>query len=299
MQARSANTAIPIQKEHRVNSCLALALWPQAPPDGLLQHDRPEELADTTGADQRLNRIYSRVSKPTLTLFPAPAKRTTGTAVVVFPGGAYRELWIDKEGYDIARWLNLLGVTAIVSKYRTGPASLAFASAGDLWSQVTAASLADARRTMRLVRYHSAEWEIDPGRVGTIGFSAGGHLILRLAALADPGRPDAEDPVERCSSRPDFSIPAYPAVPDELSNLPADTGPVFIVNASDDPLTQPQGAVRLYQALHERRIPAELHIFREGGHGFGLGIQGGSVRNWMHLCEEWMRDLGYLAGHPA
>jgi acetyl esterase/lipase len=271
----------------------AVTLWTESPPDGLLQHDRPEELADTTSADQRWNRIYTRVSQPTLSFHPPSPRSKTRTAVVVFPGGGYRELWIDKEGYDIARWLNSLAVAAIVVKYRIADWP-SLPVPGELRDQALAASLVDAKRAMRLVRHRSTEWGIDPSRIGTIGFSAGGNLVIRLAQQSDPGDPSAQDIVERYSSRPDFSIPIYPGVPESVSDLPADSGPIFIAGASDDPLTKPQGAVRLYQALLETGIPAELHLFRAGGHGFGLGFAGGSVRNWMHLCEEWMRDLGYL-----
>jgi acetyl esterase/lipase len=145
-----------------------------------------------------------------------------------------------------------------------------------------------------LVRYHAPEWGIDPNRIGTIGFSAGGHLILRLAMYADEGNPDAADPVEEERSDPDFSILIYPAVPPDLSDLRPDVGPMFIVNGSQDTLTLPQGALRLCSTLIETGIPAELHLFRPGEHGFGLGITGGPVRRWMGLCEDWMRELGYV-----
>jgi endo-1,4-beta-xylanase len=278
-----------------MNSDAIMNLWTPGPPDGLLQHGRPEELTDSTADDQRRNRLYSGVSQPTFTIHPAPAKRVTGAAVVVFPGGGYRDIWIDKEGYDIARWLNQFGVTAAVVKYRTEPVSTVGHAPEDLRRQVMAASLTDAKRAMRLVRHRAGEWDVDPHRIGAIGFSAGGDLILRLVEQADAGNPDAADPVEWSSSRPDFSILLYPGVPEDLTGLRAGMGPVFIANASDDALTPPQGAVRLYQRLLEIQVPAELHMFREGGHGFGLGVPGGSVRNWMHLCEDWMRDLGYLA----
>ena len=282
-------------KEPSMNTDAMMNLWTAGPPDGLLQHDRPEGLTDSTGDDQRLNRVYSGVSRPTYTVHPAPAKRATGAAVVVFPGGGYRDIWIDKEGYDIARWLNQMGITAAVVKYRTAWVSAVDGLPADLAPQVMAASLADAKRAMRLVRHRAGEWAVDPQRIGAIGFSAGSHLIIRLVEQADAGNPDAADPVERLSSRPDFSILLYPGVPPELIGLQAGIGPVFIANASDDTLTPPQGATRLYQRLLEIGVSAELHMFREGGHGFGLGLPGGGVRHWMHLCEEWMRDLEYLA----
>ena len=265
-------------------------LWDQDPGNGSIQYISVEVFADQTGDDQRRNRVYSNVSYPTITVHKAADARATGTAVVVFPGGAYRDIWIDKEGHDVARWLNLFGVTAIVVKYRTAPTE----ASEDMADDVLANALADAKRAMRLTRYHASEWGIDPDRVGTIGFSAGGHLILSLAAQADNGDPDATDPVERMSSRPNFTIPVYPGVPQDLSNLSADIGPMFIVNGGRDELTPAIGVLRLSMALMEAKIPFELHLFQQGGHGFGLGIEGGAPRQWLDLCETWMRELGYL-----
>ena len=267
-----------------------LNLWDQGPPDDLVQYSAPEVFADQTGDDQRLNRLYSNVSQPTLTVHRAPPGRANGAAVVVFPGGGYRDVWVDKEGHDVARWLNLFGVTAIVIKYRTMPTG----AEKNMRDTILQATLADAKRAMRLVRHHAPEWGIDPERVGTIGFSAGGHLILHLAAKADGGQPDAADPVERQSCVPTFTIPVYPGMPD-LSDLGPDTGPMFIVHGSQDTLVPPQGSLRLYQALLEAGVPVEMHLFGQGAHGFGLGITGGTARRWPDLCEEWMRDLGFLA----
>ena len=272
-------------------SSRVLDLWKQGPPGGGIQYSDPEIFADQTGDDQRLNRVYSNVSQPAITVHPAAQERATGAAVVVFPGGGYRDVWIDKEGHDVARWLNLFGVTAVVVKYRTAPTN----AKETMRDAVLQDTLDDAKRAMRLVRHHAREWGIDPDRVGTIGFSAGGHLILRLAAQADGGQPDAADPVARPSCRPDFSILIYPGVPPDLSDLGSDAGPMFILNGGQDALTPPQGAVRLCQALQEAGVPVELHLFRQGEHGFGLGLTGGSVRRWMDLCEEWMRELGVLA----
>jgi acetyl esterase/lipase len=265
-----------------------------------MHYKAPEVFADQTGDDQRLNRLYSNVSRPTLTVHRPVPGQANGAAVVVFPGGGYRDVWIDKEGHDVARWLNMFGVTAIVVKYRTAPTD----AQENVREAVLQATLADAKRAMRLVRHHAREWGIDPDRVGAIGFSAGGHLILRLAACADGGQADAADPVERQSSAPSFTIPVYPGVPPDLSGLGPNVGPMFIVNGSRDTLTPPQGAVRLCQALLEAGVPVELHLFGQGEHGFGLGIAGGSARRWPDLCEEWMRDLGFLSNlgspcHPA
>ena len=277
----------------------AFELWPAGPPDGLLQHGQAEILNDHTGPDQRLNRIFASVSRPSITIHRPIGQAASRTAVVVFPGGGYKDVWIDKEGYDIARWLNTLGVTAFVVKYRVLPGSahdLPYEQLPSaLMEEVMAASLADGLRAVRWVRQRSAQWQIDPNSTGVIGFSAGGHLILRMLEQAGQGDPGSADPVECMSSRPDFSILAYPAVPGELGDLPADSGPVFIAQAADDEMTPATGAVRLLQELLKKNIPVEAHIFRQGRHGFGLGIEGGGVRNWMLLCENWLRELGSLA----
>jgi acetyl esterase/lipase len=275
-------------------TCPILDLWPQGPPESGLTYTGPEGVIDRTSDDQRLDRAFSNVSQPTLSVHMPTPERANGAAVVVFAGGGYQHLAIDKEGYDVARWLNLIGVTAIVVQYRTAPTG----AAADVREKVVPAALADGQRAMRLVRHHAAEWGVDPERVGTLGFSAGSHLLLNLALNADDGQPDATDPVERQSCVPNFSIPVYPGVPQDLSGLGPDTGPMFIVNGSQDTLTRPEGAIRLYQALLEAGVPVEMHLFGLGVHGFGLGISGGTARRWPDLCEEWMRDLGILASPP-
>ena len=273
-------------------------LWPGGPPDDLLQPGEDEILNDYTGPDQRLNRVFSSVSRPTITIHPPVGQAASRSGVIVLPGGGYQDVWIDKEGYDIARWLNTLGVTAFVVKYRVLPGSahgLPYEEIPEaLHQDVMAASLADGLRAVRWVRQRTAEWQIDPAQIGVIGFSAGGHLILRMLEQGGHGDPSSDDPVERMSSQPNFSILVYPGVPGELGDLPADTGPVFITQAADDELTPATGAVRLLQALLEQNISTETHIYRQGKHGFGLGVEGGGVRSWMKLCETWLRELGYL-----
>jgi acetyl esterase/lipase len=266
-------------------------LWPDGPPDGIRLHDREEEVMDRTGEDQRSNRIYSYVTVPTLTVIRAP--KATGAAILVFPGGGYRDVWIDKEGYQIAQWLHTLGITAVVVKYRTR----LWEMPDDLWPKVKAMTLADAERAMRLTRLHATEWGIDPDRIGALGFSSGGDLAIRLTESGDEGIAEAADPAERHSSRPNFVGLVYSSIPDSI-HVSSNHVPTFIVNASDDRGTPAQGSVRMYSALLEAGIQAELHIFRAGGHGFGLGLQGGPVRNWMGLFEDWVIDLNLLRAKP-
>jgi len=276
-----------------------IRLWPAAPPDGLLQHGEAEVFSDHTAPDQRLDRRYASVTRPTITVHRPVGPRISRAGVVIFPGGGYQDIWIDKEGYDIARWLNTLGLTAFVVKYRVGPQSardLPFDQVPEtLMKEVLAASLADSQRALRLVRQRSAEWGIDPDAIGVIGFSAGGHLILNLLLHAGAGDLASPDPIDQMNSKPNFSILVYPDTDLDLASLPADTGPVFIAQAGDDHVTPAAGVVSLMQVLLEKNVPIEAHIFQRGGHGFGLGIEGGPVRSWMSLCESWLRDMGYLA----
>lgn len=277
-----------------MNNLDVLPLWPDGPPDGLLQHSETEILVDHTGADQRLNRVYGLVSQPTFSIHKPFPENNTGAAVVVFPGGGYMDVWIDKEGYDAARWLNTLGITAVVVKYRTGPRDRPIFGDEALMGTVMEATLADAKRVMRTIRHHAAEWQIDPQRIGTMGFSAGGHLLLRLAAEADSGDAAAPDPIEQEDCMPSFSIPIYPAIPREVPNNYAKWGPVFMAVASDDVLTPAHVTAQATAVLLQENVDVELHVFRQGTHGFGMGIAGGPVRHWLNLCEEWLRDLNYI-----
>ncbi|MEM7126720.1 MAG: alpha/beta hydrolase [Chloroflexota bacterium] len=267
------------------------SLWPDGPPDGLLQHTQAEIFPNHTESDQRLNRMYGWVSSPTFSLHQPPSDKNTGTAVVIFPGGGYRDVWIDKEGYDAGRWLNRLGMTAIVVKYRTGPQDESIFGNEKLMAMVMKATLADAKRVMRIVRHNATQWNIAPNRIGTMGFSAGGHLILRLAAQADKGNPNGGDDIEQQDCTPDFTIAIYPALPQELPTDYVKLNPLFMAVAGDDMLTPAHGTAQAAATLLQENVDVELHVFRSGSHGFGMGLQGGPSGYWMNLCEAWLRDL--------
>lgn len=275
-------------------------LWSAGPPDGLLQHSEPEILNDFTGPDQRLNRVYSSVSQPSISVHLPVRQTASHSGVIILPGGGYQDVWIDKEGYDVARWLNALGLAAYVVKYRVLPGSvhgLPYEQVSPaLWESVMSASLADGLRAVGWVRANCSQWQVDPKRIGVIGFSAGGHLILRMLQQSGAGDSGSPDPIQRVDSQPDFSILVYPGVPDDLSGLSPDTGPVFITQAADDALTPAAGVARLVQKLLDQDILVEAHIFRQGKHGFGLGFEGGAVRSWLGLCEVWLRELEYVVG---
>ncbi len=232
------------------------------------------------------------VSSPTLTLY-TPAKNNTGAAVVVFPGGGYRILAIDLEGTEVCDWLNTAGITCALVKYRvpdTGP------------YPKSAAALQDAQRAVGLVRSRAAEWHLDPKRIGVLGFSAGAHLAAALGTHFDRRQYDAVDSADSVSCRPDFAVIVYPgylALADKNfapnSDIPVNpqTPPSFIVQAEDDPV-HVENAVVYFMALKNAKVPAELHIYAEGGHGYGLRRTALPVTTWPASVITWMHTIHML-----
>lgn len=238
------------------------------------------------------------VSKPTLTLYrPAPGKNT-GVAVMVCPGGGYNILAMDLEGTEICEWLNSLGVTGALLKYRVPKRP-------GLEKHV--AALQDAQRAMGLLRNRSRAYGLDPKRIGVIGFSAGGHLAASLSNIYDHRTYPAVDQADAESCRPDFVLLVYPAyltvkqeqdkIAPEL-NLTTNTPPTFIAMAEDDPVRVETGLFYA-AALHKFKVPFELHIYPTGGHGYGLRRTKDLVTTWPERAAEWMKSQGWLASASA
>src|SRR5712692_7950031 len=235
---------------------------------------------------------YTVTHYPSVYIFLPPKEKATGAAMIVAPGGGHRQLVIEKEGWEFADWLNSNGIAAIVLKYRLAKAP---GSKYTLPEHV----YADAARAMRLVRSHAKEWGVDPGRIGFAGFSAGGEVAGMIGTKFDAGKPDAEDPIEHASSRPDFSVLVYPwyrpganrpeAQP--LFPVPKDAPPVFMVCADDD-RSHVEPTVKFYLELEANRIPAEMHIYASGGHGFGLRPtrKPAPVMGWPERLKEWLEE---------
>ena len=247
---------------------------------------------------------------PTLTPFLADPSIATGAAMVVCPGGGYRQLSMEHEGSAYAQWLNAHGISAFVLKYRLGPA------------YHHPAMLQDAARAMRLVRSRAAEWKIDPHRVGIIGSSAGGHVASTLLTHFDAGKPDAADPIERESSRPDLGILCYavitmappyahagsrenllgktpdPALVQLLSNelqVTKDTPPCFVWATGEDRVVPPENSLQFAAALQKAKVPYDLHIYRKGGHGMGLGgADPSQFHPWTADCVYWLKEQGFV-----
>ncbi len=248
--------------------------------------------------------------KPKLTVYRPLPEDANGAAVVVCPGGGYGRLAADHEGRQVALWLNSIGVTAFVLQYRLGP------------RYHHPAPLQDAQRAIRFVRARAAEWPVDPGRLGILGFSAGGHLASTAATHFDDGRADAADPVERQGSRPDFAVLAYPVITLEgpeahsgsrrnLLGEPADpalvallsnerqvtarTPPTFLFHTADDPGVSAKNSLLFFDALRAAGVPAELHVFGHGKHGVGLAADDPALAAWPRLCAQWLEARGLLS----
>lgn len=265
-------------------------LWPHGVPGS--SHKLGPEVDTTTAKD---NLIAGRplvrlgnVSEPSLTFYEAKGQNT-GATVVVFPGGAYQILAIDLEGTEVCDWLTSIGVNCALLKYRV-PDSGPYPK--------HAAALQDAQRAVRMVRARSAEWHLDTGKVGVLGFSAGGHLAAALGAQFENPTYDKVDETDRLSCRPDFTVLIYPAyLADERKDFAlnrdvrpsAHTPPTFLVQTEDDPI-HVENATVYYKALKDAGVPAELHIYPEGGHGYGLRRTELPVTRWPTLVESWLRD---------
>jgi acetyl esterase/lipase len=243
----------------------------------------------------------TNVSKPTLTIFRPEKSKDTGVAVIVCPGGGYKLLMMDYEGEDCAKWLNSIGVTGIVLKYRVP---------GREGQPNYAAALQDAQRSIGLVRSKAAEWGIKPDHIGILGFSAGGHLSAAASTNYDHRTYDAVDDADKVSCRPDFSVLVYPggvvkkgdttggdgSFSGKLSpeiKVTEKTPQAFLVMAHEDRVNS-ENCIYYYLALKYAKVPAEMHIYAQGAHGFGMRPGDKPVNEWLKRCEEWMRGQGIL-----
>jgi len=264
-------------------------LWPQGAPGA--KGDRPAD-------------------KPTLIVYVPEKDKANGCAVVICPGGGYGGLAMDHEGHQIARWLNSFGVAGFICDYRHRNKGYGHP-----------APLEDAQRAIRTVRARAAEWNVDPARIGIMGFSAGGHLTSSAGTHFDVGHPDSPDPVQRVSCRPDFLILCYPVIAfdepythrgsqENLLGKNADpalvrsmssekqvtrqTPPTFLFHTDEDKGVPVENSIVFYRALHAAEVPAEMHIYEHGPHGVGLAAKIPGTCNWPKQCQDWLRGRGLL-----
>ena len=271
---------------------VTLGLWPGKPP-GESGPVGEEKAKTQERAGKTVITSLTDVATPTLKVYPAPRDKATGVAVVVAPGGGYTNLAWDHEGEQVAEWLNSIGVTAAILKYRVPRRE------GTPRDQPPPQALMDAQRALGLVRSHARDWEVDPARVGLLGFSAGGHLAAWASTNYEKRAYEPVDDADKLPCKPDFAVTIYPGgvlkggkIAPEI-RVTSETPPTFLAVATDD-RGSVDSTVQYYLALKHAGVPAELHVYESGGHGFGLRPTGKASATWPARCEDWMRDRGLL-----
>ncbi|MCE3608117.1 alpha/beta hydrolase [Massilia sp. P8910] len=285
-----------------------LPIWPGAIPDAKPATGPEDEMTlreEKPVAGKPWLEVVN-VTRPTMTIY-ASKGRNTGAAVIVFPGGGYRVLAMDLEGTEVCDWLTSIGVTCVLLKYRV-PGS------GPYWDIARnmrvipkiPTALQDAQRTLGLVRHRAAEWNIDPHKIGVLGFSAGGHLVASIST--HPKR--IYTPVDKAdeeSCRPDFAVTLYPGhmsvnYKADLSKLNptirvgSQTPPTFLLHAQDDPVDPVEFSLLYHAALKKADVPVEMHLFAQGGHAFGLRPTKFPITKWPALVETWLGTIGMIPG---
>ena len=274
-----------------------LPLWPGAVPDAIA-HPKPESVGPPPGRDwwPRAN----DVSRPTLTVYAAQG-RNTGAAVLVFPGGGFKFLAMDLEGTEVCDWLTSRGITCVLVKYRVPNSNHYWDE--DCHCHITPKvprALQDAQRAIRLVRSKAKELGVDQGKIGVIGFSAGGYLVAQTSNIFKPAYKPV-DAVDKVSSRPDFAIALYPGhlcraggTLDPGLHVSKQTPPTFLLQAWDDPVDDICNSTVYARALDSAGVPAEVHLFAKGGHAFGLREKQHPLSVWPSLVESWLKEIGIL-----
>ncbi|MEO7323978.1 MAG: alpha/beta hydrolase [Dokdonella sp.] len=277
-----------------------IPLWPATPPDAKpLPGPEYAKTDDKSLIAGKSVVAVSNVSQPTMTVY-APTTTNTGAAVVVFPGGGFQILAMDLEGTEVCDWLTSAGITCVLLKYRVP-------SEPYVWQcdcrphnfSTSVPSLQDAQRTLRLVRFHAAEWNVDPHKLGVLGFSAGGYLVAEVSTNFKRRLYKSVDSADKGSSRPDFALAIYPG---HLTNsdhglnhnvpVSRDTPPTFLLQAEDDSVDGVNQSLAYYAALKNASVPVEMHLYAHGGHAFGLRPTSNPISRWPALAEAWMSNLG-------
>ena len=282
-----------------------IPLWDKIPDEITSKEYSEKIVTDKNGIAEDVR----KVTLPTLTTYFADVEKSNGTSVIICPGGGYGMLAINKEGFKVAEWLNSLGINAFVLKYRL-PSDL-------IMKNKTVAPLQDAQEAVRLIRRNAAKWKLNPNKIGIMGFSAGGHLA---ATLSTHYSDKVYIPSDTTSAKPNFSILIYPVISmqegvthqgskdnllgknadnettEKYSNekqITADTPKAFLVHATDDKAVPVENSINYYLALKKEKVPAEMHLYENGGHGFGLGTKGTNV-SWPKTCEKWLAVNNYI-----
>jgi endo-1,4-beta-xylanase len=258
-----------------------ILLWPNGAPGSEGKTGEERVRIAPTG-----EHVVTDVHKPSITPYLPARDKVTGTAIIIAPGGGHRELWIDHEGHNVARWLSERGIAAFVLKYRLAKATNSAYS-------VDRDELADMQRAIRLVRNRAQEWGINPNRLGVMGFSAGGEVAFLSAMRYDNGQPGAPDALERQGSRPDFQALIYPGNSRRIEPT-TNSPPAFLLCGANDRPDISDGLASVYLKFKQVKVPAELHIYAGAGHGFGLRPSNtGPVSKWLELFEAWLQQSGF------
>jgi len=281
-----------------------LPIWPGAVPDA--RPVKAPESTETTGKESLVAGrpwvAVSNVSRPTMTVY-SPTEKNTGAAVVVFPGGGYEILAIDLEGTEACDWLTSKGITCVLLKYRV-PAPRSSPNWGAYPQSPMA--LEDAQRTLGLVRFHAAEWHIDPHKIGVLGFSAGGHLVAAMSVHFEHRLYPAVDAADKERCRPDFAVAIYPGHlsfadnsfglnPDIRTHITRQTPPTFLLQNEDDHVDRVEDSLSYYAALKKAGVPVEMHLYAQGGHAFGLRRTKFPATTWPQLVETWLGTIGMIS----
>jgi acetyl esterase/lipase len=305
MKRLTSTTILLLTSIMIINAQNVIRLWPSGIP-GSVKNESYSEKSTITGG---VVSAYEKVTDPTITIFLPSPEKSTGSAVLICPGGGYGMLSFDHEGFAIARWLNDHGIAGIILKYRL-PSDL-------IMKDKSVGPLQDAQEAIRIIRRNAADWKINPRKVGVIGFSAGGHLASTLSTHYNEKVYDVKDTI---SARPDFSLLIYPVITfnstfthmgsrnnligndpsqetiNRFSNelqITANTPPAFLVHSADDNAVPVKNSIAYFEGLVKNKIKTEIHIFQSGGHGYGLSVGTGTQSAWPELCINWMKVNGF------
>jgi acetyl esterase/lipase len=282
-----------------------IPIWPNGAPDMADVSQPPERVEVTKAPDLVAGRPWIKahdVTSPTMTVFP-PTGKNTGASMVVFPGGGFRLLAMDLEGTEICDWLTAKGMTCVLLKYRVPKSNHYWDK--ELHRHITPKvprALQDAQRTIRLVRARAKELNLDPNKIGVIGFSAGGYLVAQTSNIFESTYKPVDE-VDTLSSRPDFAVALYPGhlcrpesgnTLDPGIHVTKQTPPTFLLQAWDDPVDEICNSTVYARALDDAGVPAEVHLFAKGGHAFGLRRKEHPVAMWPSLVENWLKEIGIL-----
>ena len=280
---------------------LVVELWPGTAPDET-GNIGPERVRMSPKLDRKQvevtepTRLITAVTKPSITVYRPDADKQTGTAMLICPGGGYWDLYWQLEGEEVAAWLNSIGITGVILKYRVPRRP------DDVKDEPARRPLQDAQRAVSMVRNRAGEWGIDPRRIGVIGFSAGGHLAAATATSFEKRTYEPVDDVDKISCRPDFAIPVYSGylkAKDKVElapglNIPPGTPPFFLVHGGADIVSEPENSVVFYLALKQKGIPAELHIYAGAAHDFAVRKSDQPYSTWTDSCAQWLRQYELL-----